>query len=288
MTAQQYIDSIMGKHIDYDGAYGAQCVDIIKKYFPDVIGIPAIRNNAIDYWTNYPTASFTRISNTPSFVPIKGDIMIWGTSVGQYGHIAIVESANVNTFVSTDQNWPYDNGTGVAHRVTHNYSGVLGVLRPNKDVNFDQAAYDAAQAEQKRQEEAARVAKEESDRLAAEEAAKKSAEEARIALEAQQEADRLAKEEAERIALEQKALAEEQARLKAELEDKLRLEEEARIKLEKESQMFKGKRTFITIGLMVVVALQAVLPSFTVLSPEISAAIVTLLGALAAYFRSQA
>jgi hypothetical protein len=211
MTAQQYIDSIMGKHIDYDGIYDAQCVDIIKKYFVDVIGIPAIRNNAVDYWTNYPTAQFIRITNTPSFVPIKGDIGIFGTKVGQYGHICIIESANVNTFVSVDQNWPFDNGKGVAHRVTHNYSGFLGVLRPKKDVNFDQAAWDAAVAAEKIKAEEAALAK--------------------------AEADRLAKEEALRVKVEQDRIANEQAKLEEELKAKELAEslaEEERIKVEAE------------------------------------------------------
>jgi hypothetical protein len=190
MTLQQWFDKVGGKYIDFDGIYGAQCVDLVKSYFVDVIGIPAIRNNAIDYWTNYPTAQFTRITNTPSFVPIKGDIMIWGKGVGTYGHIAIIVDANVNTFRSLDQNWPYSNGTTPSKVITHNYSSVLGVLRPKKDVNFDQANA-AAQAE--------------ADRIAREKAAIEKAEQARIAAEqAKLEADRLAKlkaeEEAERIA----------------------------------------------------------------------------------------
>ena len=224
MTAKQFLDANVGKYYDYDGVYGMQCVDIIKKYFVDVIGIGAIRNNAIDYWTNYPSAHFTRIANTPSFLPKRGDIMIWGKGVGVYGHIAIIHDANLSTFTSLDANWPYSNGTTPAKFIHHNYGSVLGVLRPKKDVNFDQAAYDAAQAAAA---EAARIAKQAEDaRIAAEaaEVARLAKEEAdRLAAE-KAEADRIALERAEAERLEQERIAEEQARLDAELEAKKKAE----------------------------------------------------------------
>jgi hypothetical protein len=217
-TAKQWLDSTNGKKIDADGAYGAQCVDLIKDYFPKVLGIPAIRNNAKDYWTNYPTAHLTRIQNTASFVPKRGDIAVWGTGVGQYGHIAVCEGeGNVNWFVSLDQNWPFSDGTTPAKYIRHTYSGFLGVLRPKKDVNFDQAAYNAAV---RAQQEAARIAKEAEDARVAAEAAKVSAaakaEADRLAAE-QAAADQKAKEEAAAVKAEQARLAAEQARLEAEV-----------------------------------------------------------------------
>jgi hypothetical protein len=218
MTAEKWINAVVGKYVDYDGVYGAQCVDLIKKYFVEVIGIPAIRNNAKDYWTNYPTAHFTRITNTPSFLPKRGDIMIWGTAVGQYGHIAIIDTANLNTFVSLDQNWPFSNGTTPAKRITHNYNGVLGVLRPKKDVNFDQAAYDAAQKAQAKAAAAAKAAADAAAKAKAEaELAAAKAEAERLAAE-KAEADRIAQEQAEAEKKEQARLAAEQKRLEEVLE----------------------------------------------------------------------
>jgi hypothetical protein len=184
MTLQQFFDKWIGKGLDADGVYGNQCVDLIKQYFVEVIGIPAIRNNAVDYWINYPIGRFTKIVNTPSFIPKAGDIIVWNTSVGPYGHIAICTTeATVNYFVSVDQNWPVGS---IVHAQKHSYSGVLGVLRPNKDVMFDQAAYDAAIVAENAKKAAAEAAKKvEADRLAAEAAA-----------EAKAEADRVAKEQA--------------------------------------------------------------------------------------------
>lgn len=269
MTARQWMKSIEGKKIDYDGVYGAQCVDLIKKYFVDIIGIPAIKNNAVDYWTNYPSAHFTRIANTASFIPKSGDIIIWGSTkspgwdgknVGTYGHIAIVWTATVDWFDSLDQNWPNSGGTTPAKFIHHNYSAIKGVLRPNKDVNFDQVVADA-------------------------EARANADAQAKL----QAEADRKAKEEAERIAAEQAKLAEEQAKLEAELKAQAEAKaKEEEVMIEKASTVLKGYRTYIANILLVLVAVQALLPQLTVIPAEWSAPVVVVLGGLVAVFRKLA
>jgi len=240
MTAEQFIKKYVGKKVDADGAYGYQCVDLVKKYFPEVLGTPAIRNNAVDYWTNYPTKYLTRITNTASFLPKRGDIMVWGTKVGKYGHIAIVDTANLNTFVSLDQNWPYSNGTTPAKKITHNYSGVLGVLRPKKDVNFDQVAYDKAIAAKKAAEAAAKAAADAVAKKKAEEAAAKAKAEAEILAREQTEANKKAAEAAKLEAEKQKKIAEEQVRLEKEIQDKLAIEQKLKEEKEKLMQAEKG------------------------------------------------
>lgn len=215
MTAKNWLDSRVGKKIDDDGAYGFQCMDLYADYQRYCLQVP-VRGAAAakDVWNSYNPDVFTKIVNTPSFIPQRGDVAIWGTGIGQYGHIAICEGeSNVNWFVSLDQNWfsPW-NGTGPATYVRHNYGGFLGVLRPKKDVNFDQEAWNAEQA---------RIAEE--NRI--------KTENARI------EADRLAKLEAERAAAEQKKIADELAKIEAERLAKIeadRLAEEARLAKEKE------------------------------------------------------
>jgi len=52
--------------------------------------------------------------------------------------------------------------------------------------------------------------------------------------------------------------------------------------------MFKGKRTYGAIAAIVIIAGMAVLESVVILSPEITASIIGLLGALAVYFRHEA
>ena len=89
--------------------------------------------NAKDYYENFYNLplkdSFTRIANSSSFIPQKGDIVVWGAGLGNtYGHIAIATGeGNTSNFYSHDLNW----GSKVVHKVFHDYKGFLGVLRPN-------------------------------------------------------------------------------------------------------------------------------------------------------------
>lgn len=134
MTYDEFVRAYNGKPTDYDGAYGAQCVDLIKAYLNKVFGIkPGSWGNAKYYWLNFSkhselTKNFTKIENTPSFVPKKGDIMVWNGNVGGgCGHVAICTGeGNTSEFYSYDQNW---NGKEM-HKVKHDYDDVYGVLRP--------------------------------------------------------------------------------------------------------------------------------------------------------------
>lgn len=128
--------SKVGQRIDTDGQYGAQCVDLIVQYCKENFGWnPQGSGNAEAYRTvALPNSSWTRIQNTPEFVPQPGDIAIWNPteSNGNCGHVAIVISATVSSFVSVDQNWvnfSLTNGSAAA-KVTHTYSGFWGVIRP--------------------------------------------------------------------------------------------------------------------------------------------------------------
>ena len=118
--------SQIGKSIDYDGVYGVQCVDLIKAYY-SYLGVNAVKGNGCDYITNALPSGWQRIKNTPDFIPQPGDIAVWTSAVGGgYGHVGIVISGGLREFVSVDQNW----GGKSARKVTHNYSGFWGVIRP--------------------------------------------------------------------------------------------------------------------------------------------------------------
>ena len=134
MNYQEFINEYNGKSFDYDGVSGVQCVDLAKMYLDKVFGIKAGSwGNAKDYYENFNNLpirnSFTRIANTPTFVPQRGDIVVWGTGLGnKYGHIAIATGeGNTHQFYSYDLNW----GSKNVHKVLHKYKGFLGVLRPN-------------------------------------------------------------------------------------------------------------------------------------------------------------
>lgn len=152
MNYNEFINTYNGRTFDYDGVAGVQCVDLAKMYLDRVFGIkPGAWGNAKDYYENFNNLplknSFTRIANTPSFVPQKGDIVVWGAGLGnRYGHIAIATGeGNTHQFYSYDLNW----GSKTVHRVVHNYKGFLGVLRPNNQTKINPQVQNATLASQK-------------------------------------------------------------------------------------------------------------------------------------------
>ncbi len=142
MDFDAFVKAYIGRSIDYDGVSGVQCVDLAKVYMNKVFGLkPGAWGNAKDYYENFNNISalknnFTRIANTPDFVPQKGDICVWGRNVSSshnYGHIAIATGeGNTKELYTYDQNW---NGKAMK-KVKHNYIAFLGVLRPKNQAPF--------------------------------------------------------------------------------------------------------------------------------------------------------
>ena len=135
-TYKQFIQAHKGKAMDYDGVAGCQCVDLTKYYLKEVFGLtPGAWGDAY-YWydgfDNIPTLNknFTKIPNTPEFVPQKGDIVVWGKSLnGNWGHIAICSGEGDTTwFKSWENNWTGRNDP--TEKIKHNYNHVSGFLRP--------------------------------------------------------------------------------------------------------------------------------------------------------------
>lgn len=150
LTHTQFIDKYSGKKIDFDGAYGGQCVDLFRQYCKEVLGMtqqPKGVVGAADFWTNYATdpvlsTNFTQIKNTDDFKPLAGDIMVWNRKVGRYidsngkvkyaGHIGVVSdnNATLTSFNSFDQNW---RALSVCEITKHTYDNVYGVFRFKKE-----------------------------------------------------------------------------------------------------------------------------------------------------------
>lgn len=130
----KYFAERIGKGLDYDKYASIQCFDLANDYSVNLIGgKPFIGMSAYEIYTNYANQPskelYERIPNTPEFVPIKGDIMVWGQSLGKHGHVAICNGEGDTTwFNSYDQNWTGNNDPVTL--IKHNYNHVLGVLRP--------------------------------------------------------------------------------------------------------------------------------------------------------------
>lgn len=127
MTLNEFIAKYDGKGIDFDGHFGAQCVDLYRQYVKEVLGFPQSPPvaGAKDIWDTYLPDYYKRVENTPYGVPEAGDIVIF--SSGTYGHVSIFLEGNTSRFTSFDQNYP--SGT-LCHKQGHTYSGVIGWLKP--------------------------------------------------------------------------------------------------------------------------------------------------------------
>lgn len=96
MTLEKFIKKHMDKNADFDGMYGAQCVDLFRYYIKEVLEDeqPEGVEGAKDFYFNYPHSQKLKkvfdllpTSETPAF----GDVAIFSpTSTNPYGHIAIV------------------------------------------------------------------------------------------------------------------------------------------------------------------------------------------------------
>ena len=132
ITIDQFVEKYIGKKVDFDGAYGGQCVDLYRQYIHDVLGFPQTPTvkGACNIYDNCPDDKFDKIVNTPVAVPEKGDIIIWNSHTGGgFGHVAIYLEGDINAFTSLDQNWPT---LSKVTKTKHTYSHVLGWLRPKK------------------------------------------------------------------------------------------------------------------------------------------------------------
>ena len=129
MSLDDFIKKYDGQAVDYDKNFGPQCVDLYRQYVKEVLGYPQSPPvvGAKDIWDTYLPEYFKRIENTPTGIPEKGDIIIFGTGLGKYGHVAIYIEGTLTKFTSFDQNYPLGS---LCHSQGHTYSGVLGWLTP--------------------------------------------------------------------------------------------------------------------------------------------------------------
>lgn len=111
------------------------CFDLANDYAVKVIGAkPFVGMYAYEIYTNFANQPskdmYTRIANTPEFVPQKGDIIVWSKALnGTAGHVAVCDGVGDTTyFYSYEENW--DGMNHPTERVKHNYNYILGVLRP--------------------------------------------------------------------------------------------------------------------------------------------------------------
>lgn len=115
--------------IDTDGYYGCQCMDLYNWFVNNVYGIKDVgadcARNII--YNNNVKKNFKIVKNYGTYIPPKGAIAVW--QGWTYGHVGIVEKANLWNFTCLEQNW---NGHQYVEEITHNYwnGGPLYFLEP--------------------------------------------------------------------------------------------------------------------------------------------------------------
>ena len=133
MTLDEFVKTYLDKKVDYDGRYGAQCVDLFRQYCKDVLNIPQPSGvtGARELYTEYEkkpveVKHFERLPY-PENKPIAGDIVIFDKMQGNpYGHVAIVIAADTNYIKVLEQDGYAQTGTKFAY---WKYNHVLGFLR---------------------------------------------------------------------------------------------------------------------------------------------------------------
>ena len=95
MTLIDFINKYLGRPVDFDGMYGAQCVDLFRQYCKDVLeiehtgAVEGAKDLAEKYnFLDKEKEAFCLIKTKESIK--KGDVIIWGSTVtNPFGHVAI-------------------------------------------------------------------------------------------------------------------------------------------------------------------------------------------------------
>ena len=137
MTLIQFVNNYFNDKVDYDKAYGAQCVDLFRQYIKDVLGYlkhTGAVAGAKDLFLNYEKLPLEQevFSKLKTKAPKIGDCVVWGeTSTNPYGHVAICIGYENKNIIVFEQDGYRQNGAKINLKSTEN---MLGVLRPKVKV----------------------------------------------------------------------------------------------------------------------------------------------------------
>lgn len=134
---EQFIAKYNGQPVDFDKAYGVQCVDLFNYYNQEVVGAPRLgtprTGGARDLWEVPSSAKSAHYLSLGADVQLqRGDVLVYGAPHGKYiengvaryfGHVAI--------YVGNGQVFQANaNGRRYATLDPVFTNGLLGVLRP--------------------------------------------------------------------------------------------------------------------------------------------------------------
>ena len=120
----------VGKSLDYDGHYGAQCVDLIAFYYK-YLGTKTPGGNARNYTKNKLPSGWSRIKYSSGFKAVPGDVAVFSYGSSGYGHVGIVIDSTSSNMTLVDQYGSTDHKT---HKTKYSYKHkykFYGVIRPD-------------------------------------------------------------------------------------------------------------------------------------------------------------
>lgn len=135
MTLENFIQRYNCKKVDFDGIYGAQCVDLFRQYCKDVLDIPehtgscSTSGGAKDLFLDYDKMPiekkyFNKIN--PKKEIMVGDVLIWdSTDSNKYGHVAIYLGKLNNYLIVFEQDGFKQDGAKINIRSKNNLLGFL-------------------------------------------------------------------------------------------------------------------------------------------------------------------
>lgn len=128
MNWLEFIAKYDGKKIDYDKAYGPQCVDVFRQYCEE-LGIPHTGSveGAKDLWYDFSENKekmyFNRFN---AAFALPGDVLVEGeTPTNEYGHVSIIIAVEGNKALVMQQDGIKKDGCKLGIRDLKNALGVL-------------------------------------------------------------------------------------------------------------------------------------------------------------------
>lgn len=134
MTLQEFTTANLNKKMErVDASNLNQCFDLAVGYCMDVLGTDnrifeglELAYQIFENPTEKTGSEFDFIKNNFWAVPRAGDIIVFSSKYGPAGHVAVVVSADVNSFQAFSQNDP--TGSPCVMK-TYDYTYVLGWIR---------------------------------------------------------------------------------------------------------------------------------------------------------------